>query len=374
MPIKIFFCYAHKDEALLRKLKAHLRSSERQGLIEFWHDRDISAGMPWKREIINHLNEAQIILLLISSDFMDSDFCYGNEMRRAVERHTRGEANVIPIILRPVHWKEEPLDKLQALPIDGKPVTGPKWHSVDQAFYDIAEGIIKVVKQLSPEVEPEQAPTPRVIDTLRTAIARGTFESGTPLKETPLAKQYNVTPEVVHEALMVLEAEGLIQHFPDRGYVVYTVTLADAEDIYQTREVLEGLASRLFTERATANQVTQLEKAIDTFAEAAKNPDQKDILLNAKNQVYEVLLEGSGNSVVYSLLQSLRDRISYLRKQTLSHSGRPEHTLKELRNILEAIKEGNAEKAEQASIVHVRKAASVAYTELQRRNKSQLGI
>src|SRR5947209_20056526 len=130
MPVKIFFCYTHEDEALLNKLKTHLRPLQRQGLIDVWHDRDIGAGAKWEQEISKHLNEAEIILLLISPDFMDSDYCYGIEMKKALERHRREEANVIPIILRPVYWQGV-LGKLQALPTDAKPVIDRYWHSID---------------------------------------------------------------------------------------------------------------------------------------------------------------------------------------------------------------------------------------------------
>src|SRR5437667_10932619 len=106
MPVKIFFCYAREDEALLNKLKAHLKPLQREGIIDIWHDRDISAGTEWERVISEQLNTAQIILLLISPDFMASDYCYGTEMKRALERHNRKEARVIPVILRPVYWKD----------------------------------------------------------------------------------------------------------------------------------------------------------------------------------------------------------------------------------------------------------------------------
>jgi hypothetical protein len=149
MPVTIFFCYAREDEALLNKLKAHLRPLQRQGLIDVWHDRDISTGTEWEKEISEHLNAAQIILLLVSPDFMDSDYCYGIEMKRALERHERGEAKVIPLILRPVHWHEGLLGGLQVLPTDGKPVTGLDWHSLDTALYDVTDGVHKVVKQLT---------------------------------------------------------------------------------------------------------------------------------------------------------------------------------------------------------------------------------
>ena len=146
MPINIFFCYAHEDEELLNKLKAQLVPLKRQHLIDVWHDRDINAGTAWELEIDKHLNSAQIILLLISPDFMNSDYCYGIEMKRALERHKRGEAHVIPVILRHVYWQGI-IGKIQALPKDGKPITDHRWHNLDEAFYNVAEGIRKVVEE-----------------------------------------------------------------------------------------------------------------------------------------------------------------------------------------------------------------------------------
>lgn len=152
MPSKVFFCYAREDEMLLNQLKRHLRPLQRQKLIELWFDRDIKAGENWEQEIREHLDDAQIILLLISPDFMDSDYCYGIEMKRAIERYQNGEALVIPIILRPVFWQGEPLGKLQALPADGKPITDPDWYnkySQDKPFFEVAEGIRKAVESLT---------------------------------------------------------------------------------------------------------------------------------------------------------------------------------------------------------------------------------
>ncbi len=123
-PMTLFYSYAHEDEELRNQLDKHLHLLERQGLITSWHDCEIRAGDDWAIEIDTHLESAQIILLLISADFLASDYCYGVEMKRALERHFTGEARVVPIILRPVDWKHEPiLNSLQALPTDGKPVT-----------------------------------------------------------------------------------------------------------------------------------------------------------------------------------------------------------------------------------------------------------
>ena len=143
-PVEVFFSYSHKDERLRDKLEEHLANLKRQGVIAGWHDRKIGAGREWAGEINKHLESAQIILLLVSSSFLASDYCHDVELKRALERHERGEARVIPIILRPVDWHGAEFGKLQALPKDAKPVT--KWGNRDEAFKNVAEGISKATK------------------------------------------------------------------------------------------------------------------------------------------------------------------------------------------------------------------------------------
>ncbi len=147
MAVKIFFCYAHEDEKLLKKLKTHLMPMLKQGLLDLWHDRDISAGADWEREISEQISTAQIVLLLVSPDFIASDYCYGNEMQRVLERHERGEVKAIPVILRPIQWQITPLAKLQALPTDAKPII--EWRHHDKGYLDVATGIQKVIEQMT---------------------------------------------------------------------------------------------------------------------------------------------------------------------------------------------------------------------------------
>lgn len=150
-PIEIFCCYAHADRSHLLELKKHLASLVRQRVInDIWYDAEISPGTDWEREITKHLNVAQLVLLLVSPDFMASDYCYNKEMLRAIERHERGEAWVIPVILRQVYgWHEAPFGKLQALPTGAQPVTG--WQNLDEAFSDVAKGIYKAIEKLLPK-------------------------------------------------------------------------------------------------------------------------------------------------------------------------------------------------------------------------------
>jgi hypothetical protein len=143
--LEIFCCYARKDLSLLLKLKTHLALLEREGSLNIWHDMDISPGTEWEEEINKHLNTAHIILLLISPDFMASDYCYSKEMKRAMERHECGEARVIPILLRPGIWQEAPFAKLQVLPSNAQAVT--EWRNRDKALFAIAQGIEQVAKK-----------------------------------------------------------------------------------------------------------------------------------------------------------------------------------------------------------------------------------
>ncbi len=142
-PLELFYSYAHKDEPLRQELEKQLSPLQHDGLITGWRDRDINAGQEWERAIDQHLESAGIILLLISSDFMASEYCYSKEMTRALERHQAGEATVIPILLRPVDWTHAPFSHLQALPRDNRPVT--TWANQDEAFAAIAQGIRKLV-------------------------------------------------------------------------------------------------------------------------------------------------------------------------------------------------------------------------------------
>ena len=144
--VEIFFSYAHEDELLRQELEKQLSILKWQGFITSWYDREISAGEEWAHMIDVHLDTAHIILLMISPDFMASHYCYGKEMKRALERHDAGEARVIPVILRPVYWSDAPFSKLQVLPSGGVPVTS--WQNRDEAFYDVARGIRGVVEEL----------------------------------------------------------------------------------------------------------------------------------------------------------------------------------------------------------------------------------
>ena len=162
-PVKIFISYSHRDEKLRQRLETHLYALKREGLIEAWQDRRIAAGQDWAGVISENLEGSQIILLLVSADFIASPYCYETEMARALEKHESGEARVIPVIIRPVDWKGTPFAHLQVLPTNGRPVV--KWAIRDDAWLNVAEGIRRVVEELGREPEsrssePESPGTP----------------------------------------------------------------------------------------------------------------------------------------------------------------------------------------------------------------------
>lgn len=157
--VRVFISYSHKDDDLRERLRAHLSQLERDGLVEAWDDRAIPAGEQWADEIDQRLEQADIILLLVSADFARSDYCYKKEMSRALERHAVKDdrAIVIPVILRTCDWQSAPFAKLQALPRDGRPLA--EWKTEDDYFAAVAKGLRARIQTL---VEPGQSCLTRI--------------------------------------------------------------------------------------------------------------------------------------------------------------------------------------------------------------------
>jgi len=144
--LSVFVSYSHRDESFKDDLVKHLSPLKRLGLVEEWHDRKITAGAEWDKVISEKLEAAKIILLLVSIDFITSAYCYDVELERALERHAKNEAVVIPIVVRNCLWQHTPFAKLQALPKDAKAVSS--WSDRDDAFTIIAESIRQIAEQL----------------------------------------------------------------------------------------------------------------------------------------------------------------------------------------------------------------------------------
>jgi internalin A len=144
--VRLFCSYSHKDESYRNDLETHLKILQRRNVIDSWSDRLIGPGDEWKESIDENLQRADIIVLLISADFMSSDYCYEIEMKAALKRHDEGKASILPIIVRDVVWKNAPFAKLQALPKEALPVS--QWPDKDSAWRNVAEDIERLAEQI----------------------------------------------------------------------------------------------------------------------------------------------------------------------------------------------------------------------------------
>lgn len=150
----LVFSYSHVDEALRNELEKHLSPLKRAGKITTWHDRRIVPGQEFERQIDQYFYEADIILLLISSDFIASDYCYEVEMTNALMRHKQGEAMVIPVILRECAWHQLPFGSIMAATIDGKPIT--KFASHDEGYVQVVNAVSRAIADMDAR-KPQQS-------------------------------------------------------------------------------------------------------------------------------------------------------------------------------------------------------------------------
>ena len=148
MAWRVFYSYSHKDSELREQLATYLAPLRHQGKISEWHDRKIEPGANWETEISTQIESADLILLLVSADFLASDYCFGVELENALVRLKHGDVKVVPILLRPCLWEESRFSELQIVPRDAKPITD--WISVDHALKDVASEIRNLVSEPPP--------------------------------------------------------------------------------------------------------------------------------------------------------------------------------------------------------------------------------
>ena len=150
--MNLFIAYSRKDEPFLKKLTSHLKPLKRSGVLNMvWYDQKIEVGTDWERAIEQAIMSANIIILLISSDFLASEFAYHREMMTALDLHNQGQVRVIPVIARECLWENAPFAKLQVLPKDGVPLNSREWASEDSPYVDIIEAVQVAVKKMQDE-------------------------------------------------------------------------------------------------------------------------------------------------------------------------------------------------------------------------------
>jgi DNA-binding GntR family transcriptional regulator len=201
-----------------------------------------------------------------------------------------------------------------------------------------------------PAVEKRAAPLRRdVVDALRKAIIEGRLPPGSRLIERELIDLTGVSRTVIREALRQLESEMIIETIPNKGPIVRQLTPAEAKDLYTIRSVLEGLAARMFVENASADEIAALKDALDRTVEAYRD-SPPEVILNVKNEFYDLLFAGAGSPTLSSMISTLYARIWRWRALGLGHpqrsTQRSKQSIAELRKLFTALKNRDADLAE----------------------------
>ena len=204
----------------------------------------------------------------------------------------------------------------------------------------------------------------KVQDRIRASILDGLFRPGDKLIERELCELTGVSRPVLREALVHLEARGLIERKPNKGFTVAQASLADVHEIYELRATLEGVAARLCAERAKDDLIGKLLHSVDDLELSFEDGSLKAIR-KATTRFYDLVFEGCGNRELKRALEGALDRIFYLRAHSMSHPGRREASLREIRAIAAAIARREPAEAERTSLAHVEAAKKAVLQRLQ---------
>lgn len=292
-PLNLFYSYAHEDEPLRDELQGHLGILQRRGVIDAWYDRDIPPASEWNREIDRHLRSADIVLLLVSADFIASDYIWGRELEVALERQASGDAQVIPILIRAVDIEDAPFSHLQGLPTDLRPVTS--WPNRDEAWTDVAKGVRRAVKRIqaqraSDEQPPATTPSP---------------PQPTPKASDPFDRQgHGLPPRTVAnrgdgDALLQRVVSGyhgqILEAARARGTEIANSGALDQQaatliDVHQQRRVLwvdDAPANNRFEAAALSHLQIEVVQALDTESALARLRAARD---DASDDAFDLVI------------------------------------------------------------------------------------
>ncbi len=228
--INIFIAYVEEDRSFLEELAEHLSVLERLGMVDkIWYKEMIVAGLEWEKETLKALQNADIILLLISSKFIATDFSYNQEMKQALVRHEEGKAKTIPIILRPCMWDGTPFSKLQVLPKNKIPVSSKKWKHVDEPYVEIVEHVEEIIIDLKQieiggDQQKEHSEFNRSIEEAAHYFTAGKWEEAQWRYREALSFATHQSPEKlasIEERIALCKVEIFFQHSFARGEKAY---------------------------------------------------------------------------------------------------------------------------------------------------------
>lgn len=208
-PVKVFISYAHKDEQYKEELTKRLKPYESRNIIEAWDDRKMLPGQDWHTEINNRLQWANVILYLVSPDFMASDYINDVELAKAMERHHTGEQRLVPIIIRPSDLSILDISKFQAVPKNAKPVT--TFNNQDEAWLDVITALSKLfsaIKEGSIELKSRANGSAAVANTPSDSVA----PNATDFQTIQTLIQKSRLEEAIERMLVITATEKYAYH------------------------------------------------------------------------------------------------------------------------------------------------------------------
>jgi hypothetical protein len=314
MTWRVFYSYSHKDAELREKLATHLRPLVHQRKIVEWCDREIEPGTDWQTAINEQLESAHLILLLLSADYLASEYCFGVEVERALERLKRGDARVVPVLLRPCLWDESRFSELQIIPRSARAISS--WTSEDEAFQAVARELRELVSQ-EPPAASQRAAAGGDLEALRPSmeLVRGQISAYAQLYERtrqrmPTSPERTVRlSDILHKmrALAVaayplldelanspspgdrLAAIAILQVFATERALPFIVQVVSSEKPFVTYQALKALhfAVGALDPRFYPQLMEAMHKAQDALnsASVADDSDRQEILRNARSEL-----------------------------------------------------------------------------------------
>ena len=235
--MKAFISYSHKDEGALDRLHVHLAMLKREGKLTEWFDRMFLAGDVIDAEVKKELEKSDLFLALLSPDFIASDYCYEQEMTRAIERHEQGAMRVVPIILEPCEWRSTPLEKFKALPKDGTPVS--EWTNQNNAFLDIVTELRKVIEDAASTVRTKsKKATTENKDLQRTPRYRLKVDYDEVDRINYRLNAYKIIRTYFEKSISeIATVDGIKSHFEDIDQNAFTCTLVNRAKMNGTANI-----------------------------------------------------------------------------------------------------------------------------------------
>lgn len=281
--MRAFISYSHRDSEALERLHVHLAGLRRDNLIFEWYDREILAGDVLDDQISQELEQADLFLLLVSPDFIASDYCVDKELGRALERHEAGTARVIPIIVEPCDWASmSSLHRLKALPHDAKPLS--EWANANTAYLNVVQEIRRVCEEARPKERQAEQPVTKE-DTSNTSRYRIQRDFDDIDRSEFRDAAFEVTKDYFERAISEINTiDGLKGRLVDSSPVSFGCTIVN-------RHQTQGTA-HITVHRGGAGAMMG-----DIFWSFEENssPSSANGWVNVSSDEYEQFLEGLGS-------------------------------------------------------------------------------